>query len=74
MSKEEYVCLVEFFGRIGEVEENCGMTPTFIMHNNISNVETMHMQASITHFCVVGTHFSTTTNFGEVEVMQLVVI
>jgi DNA-binding ferritin-like protein len=74
MTKEEYVRLVEFVGRIGEVKENCGMTPTFIMHNNISNVETMHMQATTTHFCVVGTHFFTTTNFCEVEVMQLVVI
>jgi hypothetical protein len=53
MIKEEDVCLVEFVGRVGEVEENCGMTPTFIMHNIISNVETMHMQATATHFCVV---------------------
>jgi hypothetical protein len=44
------------------------------MHNNISNVETMHMQATTTHFCIVGTHFSTATNSGEVEVMQLMVI
>jgi len=53
MIKEEDVCLVEFVDRVGEVEENFGMTPTFIMHNNISNVETMHMQAITTHFCVV---------------------
>jgi DNA-binding ferritin-like protein len=66
--------LVEFVGRIGEVEENCGMTPIFIMHNNVSNVETIHMQTTTTHFCVVGTHFATTTNSSEVEVMQLVVI
>jgi hypothetical protein len=29
------------------------MTPTFIMHNNISNVETVHMLATTTHFWVV---------------------
>jgi hypothetical protein len=44
------------------------MPPTFIVHGNILNVENKHMQVAIIH------SFATTTNFVEVNVMQLVAI
>jgi hypothetical protein len=59
MTKEEDVCLVQFVVDIGGVENS--ETPlTFIMHGNISNVESVHYVA--------------TTNYVKVEIMQLVVI
>jgi hypothetical protein len=59
MTKEEDVCLVQFVVDIGGVE-NSETPPTFIMHGNISNVESVHYVA--------------TTNYVKVEIMQLVVI
>jgi hypothetical protein len=44
------VCLVESIGSVGGVEKICEMPPTFIVHGNISNVESMHMQVVATHF------------------------
>ncbi len=38
-------CLAKFIGNVGGVEENCGMSSNSIVHGNISNVESMHMQA-----------------------------
>jgi hypothetical protein len=59
MTKEEDVCLVQFVVDIGGVE-NFETPPNFIMHGNISNVESVHYVA--------------TTNYVKVEIMQLVVI
>jgi len=39
------------------------------MHDKISDVEIVHMQAITTHFFVIGTHFAIVTNFTKVEVM-----
>jgi hypothetical protein len=44
------VCLVESIGSVGGVEKFCEMPPTFIVHGNISNVESMHLQVVATHF------------------------
>jgi hypothetical protein len=44
------------------------------MHDNISDVEIVHMQAIITHFFVIGTHFAIATKFTKVAVMQLATI
>jgi hypothetical protein len=44
------VCLVESISTIGGVEKICEIPPTFIMHGNISNVESMHLQVVATHF------------------------
>jgi hypothetical protein len=58
-TKEEDVCLVEFVVDIGGVE-NSETPPTFIMHGNISNVESVH--------------YATTTNYVKVEIIQRVAI
>jgi len=68
MVEEKDVCLVEFIGNVGKVEKNCGMPPTSIMHGSILDVENKHMQVVVIH------SFAATTNFVEVEVMQLVTI
>jgi hypothetical protein len=57
-----------FFGNVGKVQQNCGIPPTSIVHGNILDVQNKHMQVVVIH------SFATTTNFVEVEVMQLVVI
>jgi hypothetical protein len=44
------------------------------MHDKISDVEIVHMQAITTHFFVTGIHFAIATNFMKVEVMQLAFI
>ncbi len=44
------------------------------MHDKISNVDIVHMQAITTHFFVIGTLFAIATNFIEVKVMQLAII
>jgi hypothetical protein len=44
------------------------------MHDKISDVEIVHIQAITTHCFVIGTHFAIATNFIEVEVMQLATI
>jgi len=44
------VCVVESIGNVGGVEKICEMPPTFIVHGNISNVESMHLQVVATHF------------------------
>ncbi len=67
MVEEKDVCLVEFIDNVGKVEKNCGMPPTSIVHGSILDVENKHMQ-------VVIHSFATTTNFVEVEVMQLMAI
>ncbi len=44
------------------------------MHDKISDVEIVHMQAITTHFFVTGINFVIATNFMKVEVMQLAFI
>ncbi len=44
------VCLVESIAGVGGVENICEMSPTFIMHGNISNVQNMYLQVVATHF------------------------
>lgn len=41
MAEEQYVCLVE---SIGGVEKNCETSSTFVMHANMWNVESTHIQ------------------------------
>jgi hypothetical protein len=41
-TKQEDVCLVMLVGSVNEVEKNCGMPSISIVHNNISNVESVH--------------------------------
>jgi hypothetical protein len=48
--EEKDVCLVEYVGIIGGVEDNYGKPPNSIVHGNISNVENVHMQVVTTHF------------------------
>ncbi len=43
MVEEKDVCLVEYVGTIGGVEDNYGKPPNFVVHGNISNVENVHM-------------------------------
>jgi hypothetical protein len=50
MAKEKDVCLVEYVGTIGGVEDNYGKPPNYVVHGNISNVENVHMQVVTTHF------------------------
>jgi hypothetical protein len=59
MTKKEDVCLVEFVVDIDGVE-NSETPPTFIMHGNISNVESVDYVA--------------TTNYVKAEIMQRVAI
>lgn len=59
--EEKDVCLVEYVGIIGGVEDNYGKQPNFVVHGNISNVENVHMQV-------------VTTNCVEVKIMQLAII
>ncbi len=72
--KKKNVCLVEYVGTIGGVEDNYGKPPNFVVHGNISNVENVHMQVVTTHFWTARTHSIVTTNCVEVEVIQLVII
>jgi len=44
------------------------------MHDKISDVEIVHMQAIAIHFFVIETHFAIVTNFTKVDVMQLATI
>jgi hypothetical protein len=44
------VCLVESIDSFGGVEQICEMPPTSIVHGNISNVESMHLQVVAIHF------------------------
>jgi hypothetical protein len=57
------VCLVESIGSVGGVEKFCEMPPTFIVHDNISNVESMHMQVAATHFFGTKTQHKFKLNF-----------
>jgi len=50
MVEEQYVCLVE---SIGGVEKNYEMSSIFFMHDNMWNVENMHMQIVATKFVQV---------------------
>jgi hypothetical protein len=68
MVDEKDVCLVEFIGNVDKVEENCETPPTSIVHGNILDVNNKHMQVVVIH------SFAVTTNFVEVDVMQLVAI
>jgi hypothetical protein len=68
MVEEKDVCLVELIGNVDKVEKICGTPPTSIVHGNILDVENKHMQIAVIH------SFATTTNFVEVDVMQLVAI
>ncbi len=74
MVEEKDVCLVEYVGTIGGVEDNYGKPPNFVVHGNISNVENVHMQVVTTHFWTTRTHSIVTTNCVEVEVIQLAII
>jgi len=62
MVERENVCLVESVGNVGAIEKNCGMSPTFCLHDNILNVHNVHMQVATTHYVA-------TTNSIDVEVM-----
>jgi hypothetical protein len=53
---------------LARLKKNCGMPPTSIVHGSILDVENKHMQVVVIH------SFAATTNFVEVEVMQLVTI
>jgi hypothetical protein len=57
------VCLVESIGSVGRVEKICEMPPTFIVHGNISNVESMHLQVVATHFVGTKTQHKFKLNF-----------
>jgi hypothetical protein len=46
MVEEGDECLAEFISNVGGVEENCGTSSTSIVHGNISNVESTHMQVA----------------------------
>ncbi len=59
---------VEFTDNVDKVEENCGTPPTSIVHGSILDVGYKHMQVVVLH------SFVATTNFVEVDVMQLVAI
>ncbi len=72
--EEKDVCLVEYVGIIGGVEDNYGKPPNSIVHGNISNVENVHMQVVTTHFWTTRTYSIITTDCVEVEVMQLAII
>lgn len=74
MVEEKDVCLVEYVGTIGGVEDNYGKAPNFVVHGNISNVENVHMQVVTTHFWTARTHSIVITNCIEVEVIQLAII
>jgi hypothetical protein len=50
MVEKIYVCLVE---SIGGVEKNCETSSTFVMHGNMWNVESTHMQIFATKFVKV---------------------
>jgi hypothetical protein len=50
-------CLVEFIGNVGEVEKSCGMSSTSIVHGNISNVKSMHMQVATTDYSLCSCKF-----------------
>jgi hypothetical protein len=68
MVEEKNVCLVEFIGHVDKVEGNCGTRPTSIVHGNILDVDNKHMQVVVIH------SFAVTTNFVEVDIMQLLAI